>query len=321
MHSGILLALARSCSLASRRKIKSNKVIKTQTHWEVNMPLERRRLAAIVLTAGLWTTPAFSQVIDLAKYPDWTGQWNRVPDGGPPRYDPSKPLRKQEAPLKPEYQARHEASIRDIDAGGVGLDTHYACMPMGMPRQMSGISLMEFLFTPGVTYILYEDVTAHTRRIYTDGRDFLKSGEKNREPTFAGYSIGKWIDSDGKGRYDTLEVETRNIRGPRQWDQTGLPIADDNEAIIKERLFLDKANPNILHDEITTTDNSLTRPWTVMKTFKRVAKIWWANDVCAEGQAHVTIGKETYFRSGDGTIMPMRKDQPPPDLKYFNVKK
>jgi hypothetical protein len=58
-----------------------------------------------------------------------------------------------------------------------------------------------------------------------------------------------------------------------------------------------------------------------MKTFKRVAKIWWANDVCAEGQAHVTIGKETYFRSGDGTIMPMRKDQPPPDLKYFNVKK
>jgi hypothetical protein len=33
--------------------------------------------------------------------------------------------------------------------------------------------------------------------------------------------------------------------------------------------------------------------------------------------AHVTIGNQVYFRSSDGTIMPMKKDQPPPDLKYF----
>jgi len=55
----------------------------------------------------------------------------------------------------------------------------------------------------------------------------------------------------------------------------------------------------------------------VLKTFKRQAKIWWTNDNCIEGQAHVTIGKEVYFRSADGNIMPMKKDQPPPDLKYF----
>jgi hypothetical protein len=140
--------------------------------WEVNMQLNRGAFAAIVLTAGLWATQPFSQIIDLAKYPDWAGQWNRVPDGGPPRYDPSKPLRKQEAPMKPEYQALHEASLRDLDAGGFGLDTHYACMPMGMPRQMSGVSFMEFLFSPSVTHILFELTTAHTRRIYTDGRDF-----------------------------------------------------------------------------------------------------------------------------------------------------
>jgi hypothetical protein len=280
------------------------------------MLLDRSSFAAIVLTAGLWTTPTFSQVIDLAKYPDWTGQWNRVPDGGPPRYDPSKPLRKQEAPLKPEYQVRHEASLRDLDAGGVGLDTHYACMPMGMPRQMSGISLMEFLFTPGVTYILYEDVTAHTRRIYTDGRDF----PKNSEPTFAGYSIGKWLDSDAKGRrYDTLEVETRNIRGPRQWDQTGLPTADDNEAVINERIFLDKANPNILHDEITTTDNSLTRPWTVMKSYRRHSQnITWEENNCIEANNYVTINKQVYFLSSEGHLMPQKKDQPPPDLRHFD---
>jgi hypothetical protein len=62
----------------------------------------RGPLAAIAMAAGLWATTADAQVIDLGKYPDLSAQWNRVPDGGVPRYDPSKPIRKQEAPLKPE---------------------------------------------------------------------------------------------------------------------------------------------------------------------------------------------------------------------------
>src|SRR4051812_33656922 len=32
--------------------------------------------------------------------------------------------------------------------------------------------------------------------------------DTNAEPTFQGYSIGKWIDEDGDGVYDVLEVET-----------------------------------------------------------------------------------------------------------------
>jgi hypothetical protein len=274
----------------------------------------RNVFAAIVLTAGLWATTATGQIIDLGKYPDWKGQWSRVPDGGNPRYDPSKPLRNQEAPLKPEYKALHEASIRDINAGGFGRDNHYACQPMGMPRQMSGISAMEFLFSPGVTHILFEDVTAHTRRIYTDGREF----PKGREPTFTGYSIGKWLDTDGDGRFDTLEVETRNIRGPRLFDQTGLPTADDNDAVIKERLYLDKVNPNVLHDEMTTTDNALTRPWTVMKNYRRTAQnVTWEENNCIEGNTYITINKQVYFTSSDGHLMPQKKDQTPPDLRYF----
>ena len=54
--------------------------------------------AAVILTLTL----APAQAADEPKFPDWSGQWTRVPDGGPPRYDPSKPIRKQEAPLKPE---------------------------------------------------------------------------------------------------------------------------------------------------------------------------------------------------------------------------
>ena len=54
--------------------------------------LDRSAFAAIALAAGFWATTADAQVIDLGKYPDWSTQWNRVPDGGVPRYDPSKPI-------------------------------------------------------------------------------------------------------------------------------------------------------------------------------------------------------------------------------------
>ena len=196
--------------------------------------------------------------------------------------------------------------------GGHGLDPGYSCLPQGMPRMMSGVSPFEFLFTPNITYMLFERTDFAPRRIYTDGR-----GWPDTEDTwFQGYSLGRWLDADGTGRYDTFVVETRRIRGPRVWDQSGMPMATDNQTVITERITLDKKG--LLRVEMTTVDNSLTRPWTVLKTFRRQAKVWWGHDVCAEGQGHVTIGKEVYFLSGDGTIMPMKKNQPPPDLKYFN---
>jgi hypothetical protein len=30
------------------------------------------------------------------------------------------------------------------------------------------------------------------------------------------------------------------------------------------------------------------------------------------------IGRETYFVSADGFLLPTRKDQPPPDTRYFS---
>jgi hypothetical protein len=64
-----------------------------------------------------------------------------------------------------------------------------------------------------------------------------------------------------------------------------MPMADDNDAVFKERIYLDKSNPNILHDEITTTDNSLTRPWTVTKNYRREQNVTWEENNCVEGNA------------------------------------
>ena len=91
-----------------------------------------------------------------------------------------------------------------------------------------------------------------------------------------GYSIGKWIDEDGDGKYDVLEVETRNFKGPRTYENSGMLLHDDNASVIKERFFLDKANSDLLRIEITSIDHALTRPWTVLKTFRRERNVLWA---------------------------------------------
>ena len=106
------------------------------------------------------------------------------------------------------------------------------------------------------------------------------------EPRFLGYSIGQWLDEDGDGKFDTLVVETRGLKGPRVYDATGIPLHEDNESIIKERIYLDKADKNLLHDDITTIDHALTEPWLVKKTYRRFVSdkpIWFNHSVCGEG--------------------------------------
>jgi len=276
-------------------------------------------IGSIAVAAALLMAVGGAQAFDESKYPDWSGQWRRVPDGGPPRYDPSKPNgRGQEAPLKEPYRLMHEASMADQLAGGQGLyRSSVRCVPMGMPWQMNGTFPFEFVFTEKTTFVLSEISTQQPRRIYTDGRGW----PKDEETTFTGYSIGRWIDEGGSGRFDVLEVETRNLRVPRIYDQTGIPFHEDGQAVIKERIFLDRAKPNILHDQITTTDNALTHPWTVMKNFARLPTVVWTENNCAEGNDNVAIGKEDFLLSADGYLMPTRKDQAPPDLRYFKQPK
>jgi hypothetical protein len=271
------------------------------------------------IALALLLTAVTAQAHDDTKYPDLKGQWLRlrVPGVvGQPSYDPTKSEgRAQQAPLTPEYQAIHEASIADQKAGGQGNDPTYLCLPPGMPRLMNLYDPMEIIITPDTTHILIEYIR-DSRRIYTDGRDW----PKDFEPTFAGYSIGKWTDEDGDGKFDVLEVETRFMKGPRALDATGLPVHKDNNTVVKERIYRDKTAPNILNNEMTTIDNAFTRPWTVTKKYARTPgeRPLWSEAVCAANQAHVVIEGHNYMLSADGKLMPARKDQPPPDLSYFN---
>jgi hypothetical protein len=300
---------------------------------EETVSLLRTVLCAVIFSGAIGATAAGAQIMDYSKYPDLKGQWVRWGPSGPDlkgplvrlgptgmfrtRFDPHKPPGAGQAvPFTPEYQAIFDANLKDQQQGGQGTAQTFSCISPGMPRATNGFSEYEFVISPHTFYILTRHID-DDRRIYTDGREW----PAEIEPTYLGYSIGKWIDRDGDGRYDLLEVETRGpFKGPRAFDVTGAPLHKDNQTIVKEIYYLDAANPGILHIDVTVIDHALTRPWTVNKTYGREPNKdapFWRENNCGEYNNHVKVGTQTYMLSADGFLMPTRKDQPPPDLRYF----
>jgi hypothetical protein len=280
----------------------------------------RNAISVIALAGALAASLTVARAFDDSKYPDLSGQWVgvRIPGvGGQPAFDPYKPWGLgQQAPLTPEYQAVLAASLADQAAGGQGgWLTGSNCYPPGMPGMMNLYQAMQIVVLPEITYILIDHAHDSHRRIYTDGRDW----PNEIEPSFLGYSIGKWIDEDGDGKFDVLEVETRGFKGPRTLDPSGMPTHADNQSIVKERIAFDKDNPQLLTNEITLIDHAFTRPWKVVKPYRRNAVKYpnWLEYDCIGDNGLIKIGNETYYKSSEGRIMPTRVGQPPPDLRYF----
>jgi|SRR5579883_779782 hypothetical protein len=244
------------------------------------------------------------------KYPDIGGTWVRP---GAAQWDPTKPAGlKQQAPLTPEYQAVFESNLAITKSGGQEYNPQVNCLPAGMPRVMIAYDPLEFIVTPEVTYIR-SDHLAQFRRIYTDGRTW----PAEVTPSFVGYSIGRWVEQGSDGGYAALEAETRFLKGPRSLDASGLPLHADNETIVKERIYLDSANRNLLHDRVTTIDHAYTRPWTVIRSYNRDPDPVWVENNCGADNHYVSLGKETYFISADGYLMPTKKNQAVPRLVGF----
>src|SRR5262245_39644143 len=217
---------------------------------------------------------------DETKYPNWKGQWVRADSAETAPWDARKPWGLgQQPPLTPEYQAIFEANLKQLAAGVRASDPTVRCIPAAMPRVMMAIHPMEIVIMPDTTYIMVE-TSSTLRRIFTDGRAW----PKEREPSYAGFSIGQWEDTDRDGRFDTLDhdpikldrdhglasclsmiffrkpvptfrdhapaVETRWIKGPHSYDDSGIPLHADEQAVIKERISSDKRDPGLLHNEI-----------------------------------------------------------------------
>ena len=271
-----------------------------------------RLAGAAVFVAALCMSVA-AQAQDTKKLPDWDGLWGRGSPVG--AWDPTKPPGpRQEPPLTPEYQAIYQSNLAKGKAG-INFDIKGTCGPVGMPRLMILYEPIEIVLKAKTAYMLAESMTP-IRRIYTDGREWPKD-EADALRNFGGYSIGQWSDTDNDGTYDTLEVETRYMQGPRLMDSTGIPLHSDNQTVVKEKLYLDKADRNVLRNEITTTDHAFTKPWTVSRFYRRVANPIYEEYNCTEDNHWVTIGGKLYLLDEEGYVMPIQKDQPPPDPKYL----
>jgi hypothetical protein len=271
----------------------------------------RNAFRAIALAIWLAAAAAPAMAADM-KYPDWESQWRNPAAEKSDAWDPTKPKGLgQQAPLTPDYQAILEASLAAQAAGGHGNDYSTSCVLPGMPRLMSLTAPMEMLISPDVTLMIFEK-NVQIRRIYTDGRDWPDDAA-----SFQGNSLGKWIDTDQDGVYDTLEIETRNFTGPRALESTGLPLHKDDETVVKERLSLDKGNKDILHNEITIDDHAFTHPWTVTKTYVRERNPKWEEYNCEVTNTLIVIGGEEYAVDAAGKLMPMRQGQPAPSLRHF----
>jgi hypothetical protein len=287
--------------------------------------LHRGSLGVALLTTALWMAFGGAQAFEDSQYPNLKGQWLRASapgEKGNPPFDPSKPPgRGQQAPLTPEYQAIFEANQRERDAGVPDTWPGPSCLAPGMPAMMTAYNPMEIVVLPNVTYIRIDYIRETRRRIYTDGRPWPKVGvgPGEVEEGFDGYSIGKWVDENNDGKFDVLEAETRYFKGPRHFDLSGIPLHEDNETVIKERIYLDKADQNLLHDDITVEDNALTRPWTVKKSYRRSAEAQpqWPEYICVWENKTLRIGEEVYVIGEDGLLAPTKKDQEAPTLKYF----
>jgi hypothetical protein len=252
----------------------------------------RRLSASVVVTilsaavASAQTVPDFSGVyypFQPGRAGGAGGQRGAAPPAGqrgapPPRPTQSAPLsdgsqgRSPEAPsLTPEYLAKWEVMRKSRMAGSYEFDNNAKCLPPGMPAMMGMAYGMEVMQTKDrITF--FSELNDALRRVYLDGR---KPTQKHLDdPTYAGYSTGHW---EG----DTLVVETVALH-PDSFIEGFTPHSD--AMTVRERIRF--TAPDVLEDRITVTDpKALTRPWEVVRTYRRAAK---GNDelrefACAEG--------------------------------------
>jgi hypothetical protein len=242
-------------------------------------------LCAVALAAPAWaqTVPDFSGVY----YPFQQGRGGGGQRGAqppaargavPPRPTQSAPVsdgsqgRSPNAPsLTPEYLAKWEMMRKSRMAGSYEFDNNAKCLPPGMPAMMGMAYGMEIMQTKDrITF--FSELNDALRRVYLDGRK--PTPRHLDDPTYAGYSTGRW---EG----DTLVVETVALH-PDSFIEGFTPHSE--EMTVRERIRF--IAPDILEDRITVTDpKALTKPWEVVRTYRRAAK---GNDelrefACAEG--------------------------------------
>jgi hypothetical protein len=122
------------------------------------------------------------------------------------------------------------------------------CLPLSPTQADTHNDIRRLLQTPEMLILLFEKNTTY-RTVHIDGRAL----ESDPEPSWRGYSIGKW---DG----DTLVVQTNGLKADTWLDYVGSPITPKGKLFERFR----RRNYGNLDVEIAVDDpEAYTKPWTV----------------------------------------------------------
>jgi hypothetical protein len=175
--------------------------------------------------------------------------------------------------LTTEYLAKWEVLRKSRMSGSSATDPNANCLSAGMPSMMGMGYGMEIQHTKDKITI-YGELNDVYRRIFLDGRK--PSQRTLDDPTFAGYSTGRW---EG----DTLVVDTVAVREDTLLD---LFSPHSDQMTVGERIRF--TSSGVLEDRVTTTDSkALLEPFVQVRTYRRASP---PNDElrefsCAEGLA------------------------------------
>jgi hypothetical protein len=202
--------------------------------------------------------------------PDLTGLWRFTAD--PYTANVTVDLKPEE--IDPSVVTLYKQRMEDL---GKDDPSTFRCLPSG-PRQLyAPASWVRIVQTPAMIVMLYEDLIY--RQIFMDGREL----PKDPNPSFMGYSVGRW---DG----DTLVVDSAGFNDRTWLDFGGHPHSD----ALKMTERIKRTNLGRLEVDVRFEDRKFyTRPWTVPVHAEFVADAEMIEYVCNENQKDVEhlVGK------------------------------
>ena len=172
-------------------------------------------------------------------------------------------LKPDDIPLQPWAAQLYKERIDNNGKDHPGV----RCLPSGIPEKNNIPDGLKVVQTPELLIFLYESRTIY-RQVFMDGRPL----PKNAQPTWMGYSVGKW---EG----DTLVIETIGQNGKTWLDMRGLPGTE--ELKVTERY----TRPNIgrINIEVTIDDpKAYTKPWKVTLNWRLVPDTDLIESICEE---------------------------------------
>lgn len=192
--------------------------------------------------------------------PDLSGVWVPTTD----RYYNNIRVGLDSNGVQPWAQALMEKRVREF--GKDSMET--LCLPLGPAVVTSPFREAQFIQTPKLIAILYEDMTH--RRIFMDGRQL----EKDPNPSWMGYSVGRW---DG----DTLIVDSNGFNERTWLDFDGHPHSERLRMTERYR----RRDAGHMELQLTLDDAEIyTTPWTVTIPLRLVVDVEMLEYVCQENE-------------------------------------